>query len=191
MIRELKGVESMSSNRRLMEPGGVAVSGFPSAHGFGWWGACPRETGKFEGLRQAPGAVVAYDLFLLGAWGPSLARIASDIWGLFSCFLFEEMWVELELSSRGIRRAGIGSSAGHASCASGGRLTFPGYMASWSYLGLRGCWQGRGSEETWTLNMAFSSLSLLVFEVRLASVFHFPVVTFPCYFAIQSNLLRL
>ena len=99
--------------------------------------------------------------------------------------------MELELSSRGIRRAGIGSSAGHASCASGGRLTFPGYMASWSYLGLRGCWQGRGSEETWTLNMAFSSLSLLVFEVRLASVFHFPVVTFPCYFAIQSNLLRL
>ena len=55
MMRELKGVESMSSSRLLMEPRGVVFKGSLPTHDLGWRVACPYEMGKSEGLECASG----------------------------------------------------------------------------------------------------------------------------------------
>lgn len=60
-------VESMSSNRLLMEPRGAAFNESPPIHGIGWWGASLCKMGEFEGLGYALGAAVVCSLFLLGA----------------------------------------------------------------------------------------------------------------------------
>ena len=45
-----------------------------------------------------------------GSYGPSLARIASDNWGLLLRCLFDERQVESELSSWGAWYMGVGRS---------------------------------------------------------------------------------
>lgn len=53
--------------------------------------------------------------------------------------------------------------SGHTPRVLGEGLAFPGYVASWMHLGSLGCWLREGSEdETWILNISFSSLSLIV-----------------------------
>ena len=67
MMRELKGVESMSSSRLLMEPGGAAFRGSLPTLSTDWCVACPCETGEAEGLGCDAGVAVVQGLFLLGA----------------------------------------------------------------------------------------------------------------------------
>ena len=100
MIRELKGVESMSSRRLLIEPGGARCEGSLPTHATGGRAACPCRVGKLEGLECASSDMVVWGLFLQGVWGPRRARLASDIWGLFWRCLLDETRVEPELSSR-------------------------------------------------------------------------------------------
>ena len=55
MMRELKGMESMSSSRLLMELGGVVLKGFRAICDSGWRVAHPCKTGESEGLEWATG----------------------------------------------------------------------------------------------------------------------------------------
>ena len=48
MIRELKGMESMSSKRLLIEPGGVVCEGSLPTRDTGGRAACPRKVGELE-----------------------------------------------------------------------------------------------------------------------------------------------
>lgn len=57
MIRELKGVESMSSSRLLMEPGGAVLERSSPTRDTGWRVACPYEMGESVGLECASGDV--------------------------------------------------------------------------------------------------------------------------------------
>ena len=73
-------------------------------------------------------------LGLPGSCEPSLARIAPYNWGLLSRCLFDERWVESELSSRGARCMGVCGSCGLALQVSGIAPTVPGYIDSGSGL---------------------------------------------------------
>ena len=55
--------------------------------------------GVTGGLGYTSQVAAVGGLSLPGAYGPSLARIASDNWGLLSRCLFDETRVESELSS--------------------------------------------------------------------------------------------
>ena len=57
MMRELKGMESMSSSRLLMELGGAAFRGSLPTLSTSWCVACPYETGEAEGLGCDAGGV--------------------------------------------------------------------------------------------------------------------------------------
>ena len=58
MMRELKGVESMSSSRLLMKLGGAVFEGSLPTHATGGWVACPCEMGESEGLECASSDMV-------------------------------------------------------------------------------------------------------------------------------------
>ena len=66
-----------------------------------WCGRMFCTTGVTRGSGCVSQAVAAGDLVFPSSCGPSLARIASDNWGLLSRFLFGERRVESELSSWG------------------------------------------------------------------------------------------
>ena len=57
--------------------------------------------GTTEGSGYVSQVVATGSLVFPGSCGPSLARIASDNWGLLSRCLFDERRVEFELSSWG------------------------------------------------------------------------------------------
>ncbi|XP_034672495.1 WAT1-related protein At4g15540-like [Vitis riparia] len=73
-----------------------------------------------------PPVVVIGGLGLSVCWGPSLARMAPDNWDLLSRRLFDEKWVESELSSRGARGIGVCGSCGLALRVSGIAPAVPG-----------------------------------------------------------------
>ena len=94
-------MESMSSSLLLMEPVGGSFRGFSPSLAY----RLVREDVLYHGSDQGSGCalqVVATGGFVFpGSCGPSLARIASDNWGLLSRCLFAERRVESELSSWG------------------------------------------------------------------------------------------
>ena len=53
MIRELKGVESMSSRRLLIEPGGAECEGSLPTRATSGLAACPYRVGELEGSECA------------------------------------------------------------------------------------------------------------------------------------------
>lgn len=59
IIRELKGMDSMSSRRLLMEPRGAVYEGSLLARDMSWRVACPYGIGKSEGLEWASRDMVA------------------------------------------------------------------------------------------------------------------------------------
>ena len=65
-----------------------------------------------RGSGCAPQVVATGGLVFPGSCGPSLARIASDNWGLLSRCLFNERRVEFELSSWGVWCMGVCRSCG-------------------------------------------------------------------------------
>ena len=58
IMRGLKGVESMSSRRLLIKPGGAVCEGSLQTRDTGGWAACPCEIGQFEGLECASSDMV-------------------------------------------------------------------------------------------------------------------------------------
>ena len=59
MIRELKGVERMSSRRLLIEPGGAVCEGSLQTRATGGRAACPCKVGELEGSECASSDMVA------------------------------------------------------------------------------------------------------------------------------------
>ena len=58
IMRELKGVESMSSRRLLIEPRGAVCEGSLPTRDTSGRAACPCEIGEFEGLECASSDMV-------------------------------------------------------------------------------------------------------------------------------------
>ena len=88
-----------------MEPegeGGGSSDEFPPVCCSTWCGGLPRVMGVTGGLGYVSQVTAVGGLYLPGACGPSLARIALDNWGFLSHCLFDETRVNSELSSCGV-----------------------------------------------------------------------------------------
>ena len=83
-------MESMSSSLLLMEPVGGSFGEFLPACRTAWCGRMFYTTSAIKGLGYASQVVATGGLIFPGSCGPSLARIASDSWGLLSRCLFDE-----------------------------------------------------------------------------------------------------
>ena len=124
-------MESMSSNRKLTEPGGAQYPGAPIYRCFGGWKGHSDMNVAVEGSRQAfrvstmPGFPSTPSI-----WGLNRARIAFDRRDLWSHLLFVDTQVELELSSSYIWRAGENFSSYNVVWLSKRNSAFPGKDAS-------------------------------------------------------------
>ena len=120
----------MSSNLLLMEPVGSSFRGFLPAWRTAWCGKTFYTMGVTRGSGCAPQVVATGGLVFLGSCGLSLARIASDNWGLLSRCLFDERRVESELSSWGAWCMGVCRSCSLTLPVSGMAPAVPGYIDS-------------------------------------------------------------
>ena len=84
-----------------MEPGGGSFDELLPACHTAWCGGLFRTVGTTGGLGYVSQVTAIDGLSLPGSYDPNLARITSDNWGLLSRYLFDERWVESELSSCG------------------------------------------------------------------------------------------
>ena len=125
---ELKGVESMSSSRLLMEPRRVgSFDEFPPTCRTAWCGGLFWTVGAIGGLGYVSQVAAVGSLSLPGSCGPNLARIAFDNWGFLSHCLFDERRVESELSSCGAWYVGTSRSRDRSSRILGMTPVVPGY----------------------------------------------------------------
>ena len=165
-------LESMSSNRWLMESGGARSAGVPACRYFGRWEGHFDMIAVFDGPKQTSRVSIMHVFpSTPGVWGPNQARIASDRRDLLSRLLFVDTRVDSELSSNCTWRVGESSSSSRIVWLPEGNSMFPWKDTSSVCLEairwLWGCrlWEGL-ADDIWARNSSFSFLSHLVWWIR-------------------------
>lgn len=161
-------MESVSSNRRLIELGGAWSVGVLACRCLGEWGGHFDIIVATEGPRRASKVSIMPDFpYMPSVWGSNQARIAFDRRNLLLRLIFVNTWVKSVSSSNYTWWAGKNSSSDHVVWLPEGNFTFPRKDALLVrlevVLWLCGCWLWeRPANDIWACNSSFSYLSRLV-----------------------------